>query len=417
MSKLLKLRDFNNGKIQVTDQVELPTQSTRTLTPEGYLKATAAVTKIGIQLYCARDFGIDSDEKIGVFRPAETVFHPETIESLKMKPIVLLHPEQDVNSTNHSRLAIGSVGEKVEAIDSERLGASIQITDDAIVKQILGREVEELSLGYDVFIISEEGSFLGQDYVYKMDGPMLNNHLAIVPEGRCGDSVKILDKGEDNVNKTQMIKKLKDAGVSEENIKLFMVGAKDTDKGDFEAYTKMLLTAKDIDISALIPGIVAELKPELEKLVASPEFTNILAKEIAATMGAATPTAPPEGDADPNAEEDPMTKEALDAKIKDSANTRARLIDTATPFVKKDKSFKIYDATNREIMEKALENVGFAKEEMKDKADDYLLGILNTVSTDRTKANEFMNKDWSADSSSVLSKPMTAINFKQAANA
>lgn len=410
---MIKLRDLNNTKIQVQDQVELPTESTRTLTPEGYLQATAAVTRVGVQMYPASDFGIDSDEEIGVLRPAETVFHPETIESLKMKPIVLLHPEQDVDSTNHSRLSIGSVGEKVEAIDGERLGASIQITDDAIVKQILGREIEELSLGYEVFIISEEGNFSGKNYVYKMDGPMLNNHLAVVPEGRCGDSVKILDKGDNIVNKKEMIKALKDAGVSEDKIKLFMANAKDTDKGDFKEYTKLLLQGKDIDMSALIPALVAELKPQMEEIVKSPEFTAMLAKEVAAGMGAA-PATPAPGDGE--GEEDPLTKEQVDAAIKDGAEKRSKLIDKASPFIsKKDKAFDIFKAKDRDIIEQALKGAGIKDEDMKDKSDDRLLGILDTISMDRKDAKNLINKDWSDDNASILAEPLTPLDLKKRA--
>ncbi|MCK5219189.1 DUF2213 domain-containing protein, partial [bacterium] len=63
-------------KIQLQDQ--LPIESTRALTPEGYLKATAAITTIGVQQYLASEFGANTDEPVGVYRPAETVFHPET---------------------------------------------------------------------------------------------------------------------------------------------------------------------------------------------------------------------------------------------------------------------------------------------------------------------------------------------------
>ena len=423
MKTKIRLNDKNQFKIQISDNVVLPTESTRVLTPEGYLQATAAVTKVGVQMYSARDFGLDSDEPVGVLRPAETVFHPETIESLKMKPIVLMHPDQDVDSTNHSRLSVGSVGETVEALDSERLGASIQITDDAVVKQILGREIEELSLGYDVFIYSEEGSFNGQAYFYKMDGPMLNNHLAIVPEGRCGDSVKILDQGGSTVNRKQMIKAMKDAGISDSVIAKFMVGKKDDDPGDFKEYTKILLTGKDIDMAALIPALVTALEPQMAELVTSPEFTSMLAKEIAAGMGAAPAGDPTgesiDGDADPEAEptedEKKEAQEKMDAAIQDGAKKRSRLIDKAQPFIKADDSFNLFTESDRAIIEKALEAVGYKTEDMKDKSDDYLSGILDSISADRTDAKNFINKDWQKNNDAGLTAPVSAIAFKQQA--
>jgi len=408
-----RLRDFNNIKFRFSDDVELPTMSTRTLTEEGYLKATAAVTKVGVQMYPARQFGIESDEPIGVYRPAETVFHPETIDSLKMKPIVLMHPEQDVDATNHSRLAVGSVGERVTPIDADRLGASIQITDEAVVKGILAREIEELSLGYDTFVVSEEGNFNGQKYLYRMDGPMINNHLAIVPEGRCGDSVKILDQGGKKVKKKQMVRALRDAGVSEDKIKLFMVDAKDDDSGDFKEYTKLLLSGKDIDMGALVPALVAELKPQMEELVKSPEFTTMLAKEIAAGMsgGAATTT---EGVDAEGEEEEEMTPEMMDAAIKDKAMVRSKLIDKAMPFIKSSKDFNVYEAKNRDILEKALLAVGVKSETMKDQSDDYLTGLLDSISDDRKKAGAFMSKTHDNNYGQSLSKPMTGIGARKA---
>lgn len=412
MKNRFKFRDLNNIKLRISDDVELPTMSTRTLTEEGYLKATAAVTKVGVQMYPASQFGIESDEPIGVYRPAETVFHPETIESLKMKPIVLMHPEQDVDSTNHSRLAVGSVGENVSPIDADRLGASIQITDESVVKGILAREIEELSLGYDTFVISEDGTFNGQKYLYRMDGPMINNHLAIVPEGRCGDSVKILDQGGVKVNKKQMIKALRDAGVSEEKIKLFMADAKDDDSGDFKAYSKLLLAGKDIDMAALVPALVAELKPQLEEAVKTPEFISTLAKEIAAGMSGVATT---EGaDADPGGETEELTPEMMDAAIKDKAMIRSKLIDKAMPFIKSAKDFNVYEAKNRDILEKALLAVGVKAETMKDQSDDYLTGLLDSISEDREKASVFMSKNHDNGSGQVLSKPMTGINARKA---
>ncbi len=412
MKKRIKLRDFNNIKLRISDDVQLPTVSTRKLTEEGYLKAVAAVTKVGVQMYPASQFGIESDEPIGVYRPAETVFHPETIESLKMKPIVLMHPDQDVDSTNHSRLAIGSVGENVSPIDADRLGASIQITDEPVVKGILAREIEELSLGYDTFVISEEGNFNGQKYLYRMDGPMINNHLAIVPEGRCGDSVKILDQGGKKVTKKQMIKALRDAGVSEDKIKLFMADAKDGDSGDFKEYSKLLLNAKDVDMGALVPAIVAELKPQLEEMVKTPEFTGALAKEIAAGMSGGAPTATTEG-ADQEVEEEEMSPEMIAADIKDKAMVRSKLMDKAMPFIKTAKDFNVYDASNRDILEKALLAVGTKAEAMKDKTDDYLTGLLDSISEDRKEASNFISKNHDNGSGHTLSKPMTGINARK----
>lgn len=412
MKKLFDRKHISRIDVSVSDKVILPIESTRTLTPEGYLKATAAVTMVGVQEYSAREFEIDSDEMIGVFRPPETVFHPETAESLKLKGIVFIHPEQDVDSTNHTRLAVGTVGETVEPLDSERLGASIQINDAEVVRMVLEREVEELSLGYDTFVVSEEGIFNGKKYHYKIDGPMIINHLAIVPEGRCGDTVKILDKGESTVNKKQLIKLLRDNGVSEGDIALFMKDAKDSDKGNFEEYTK-LLVGKDIDMTALIPAITEKIMPKIEELVAGEGFINTLASQIANQMSGQSQD-PNMVEGEESLDQDPeeeMTPEMMDAKVLKDAKTRARLIDKAKPFIKDD-SFDIYAATPKEILIKALDSVGVKGNDVKDKSDDYLKGILDSIKKDRIEAETLQVKTIDSSSVESVSEPVSGIELR-----
>ena len=210
------------------------------------------------------------------------------------------------------------------------------------------------------------------------------------------------------MNKKQMIKALRDAGVSEDKIKLFMANAKDEDKGDFKEYTKLLLSGKDIDMTALVPALVAELKPQMEEVVKSPEFTAMLAKEIAAGMGAASP-----GEGDAESEEEEVTPEMVDAAIKDGAKKRAVLIAKALPFTGKDEAFKIHDATEREILEKALTSVGMKAEDMKDQSDDYLSGVLDSISADRKEASKFSNQDFVNKDSAKLTVPLTGITARK----
>jgi len=399
-------------KIHLKDQ--LPLESTRTLTPEGYLKATAAITMVGVQMYPASDFGADTDEPVGVFRPPETVFHPETIESIKMKPITMQHPTQDVDADNHGRLSVGSVGESIEPIDEFRLGANIIINEAAVVKNILERNIEELSLGYDSYIVSEEGTYNGEPYFYRFDGPMIVNHLAIVDDGRCGDTVKILDGG-DLMNKKQALKFLKDAGLAEDKLAVFMKDAKDDANVDAKLFMEAM---KDIDIEGMMPMIVQNLMPMIEKEIkGNKEFMATLAKEIASTMTAAPATA--EEVVAPDAEE--KTPEELaeqiveDAKAKEDAVTdaaikRSKLVDSAKPFIAADKD--IHKMKDREILETALTDF-IKSDDMKDKTDDYLQGILDSISVDRFAAKKYFKDASKATSVSAdISAPVTGMQAR-----
>lgn len=405
-------------KIQIKDQLKL--ESTRVLTPEGYLKATAAITMVGVQAYPAYEFGGEGDEPVNVYRPPETVFHPETIESIKMKPITMQHPEQDVDAGNHGRLSIGSVGESVEPIDALRLGASIIINEDSIVKQILERNIEELSLGYDCYVIAEEGNYNGAQYSYRFDGPMLVNHLAIVEDGRCGDTVKILDKHDGGIMKKRQVKKfLKKAGMTDAKLELFCKDLAEDADVDTEVFEAAL---QDIDMEGMMPMIVKELMPMIQKEIkGNKNFMSILAKEIASTMtaGGGEP-AEPVPDADPAADpateptaEELAAKMAADAEEKekevtDSAMKRAKLIDSAKPFIQ-DKD--VHVLKDREILEAALAT--FVKpEKMKDCSDEYLHGILDSITGDRSDALKSLT-DTKTVNDSGLSGPISGLDARE----
>ena len=412
-------------KLNITDNLDLTgSSSTREITKEGYLKGIAAVTKVGVQYYSARDFGIDSDEMVGVFRPPETVFHAQTQESVKQQPITMTHPDEDVNSENHSRLSVGSTGEQVGPIDDERLGVNFVVNDKSIVDGIISNEIGELSLGYDSFIISEEGSYNGESYVYRFDGPMICNHLAVLRkgDGRCGESVKILDSGENMFTKKIALKLLKDAGCPAEKLEAFMKDAKEDDEADAKAFMTELtaISSKDMDLAGVMPLIVKELKPKLEKVVTTSGFQSALAKEIAAGMSASSEGEgePPMGDEEPPVDEPPVEdakteeekKKEMDSKVRDAAEKRVALITLATPFLAKDA--KVNDMSDREILEAALKAVGF--EDCKDLSDDQLKGRLDVLTHDRIKAADAFKRiaDSGTGDHGELSEPLNAVSLR-----
>ena len=412
-------------KLNITDKLDLTgSSSTREVTKEGYLKGIAAVTKVGVQLYSARDFGVDSDEMVGVFRPPETVFHAQTQESIKQQPVTMTHPQEDVNSENHQRLSVGNTGEQVGPIDEERLGVNFVINNKDIVDGIISGNIGELSLGYDSFIISEEGSYNGESFVYRFDGPMICNHLAVlqIGDGRCGESVKILDNG-DVMKKKDALKLLKDAGCPDDKLALYMKDAKDSDDADMKGFmdTMKEMAINDMDLAGVMPLIVKELKPKLEKVVTTSGFQSALAKEIAAGMSAGSEGEgePPMGDEEPPIDEPPVEdakteeekkeeKKEMDSKINDAAAKRVKLITLVTPFLGKDA--KPNDMTDREMLEAALKAVGF--EDCSDLPDDQLTGRLDVLTHDRIKAADTLRSISDDSGSGSLSAPIDAISAR-----
>jgi hypothetical protein len=410
-------------KHNIRDFLQL--QSTREITPEGFLKAKAIITKVGVQVYRASDFNLGlPNQLINVFRSPATVFNPETINSVKLKSITFDHPMENVDANNYKQYEIGKVGETVEQIDNEHLGASIIINDAEIVRKILNKEIEELSLGYDASIIAETGVYNGQPYDYRFDGAMLINHLAIVEDARCGDSVKILDKGDEEIMKKKMaIKFLKDAGLPENELAAFMKDKNDNadvDSKEFsETMAKALITKgkiKDGSMQEVMPELIKELIPMLEKTMEDPEFQKLLAEELAsAFMGGDGE----EGGEDKAAVTEPATepKETvmatsekhdaaikLDAAIKDATMKRTQLIETA--FLVMDKAVDIHNMDNRKILETVAEKVGVT--DAKKKSDEYLHGIIDAMTKERKEAKEIFGKQQHV-TDSELSAPISGL--------
>ena len=392
----------------------------REITPEGYLSAKAAVTTVGIQEYMGSEllqygFDVDSNATYGVFRGSETVFHPDTENSLKLKPITCEHPMGDVTADNYNDLSVGVVGETVERLDNKRLGAKIQITQSEIVDAVRSG-VSEVSLGYDCDIIEESGTYDGQSFQFRFDGGMYINHLAVVKAGRCGETVRILDGGT-QMNKKQLEKLLKAQGLTDSAIKerLKPLGkvkddAKLTDQQIKDA------TLKDFDMSGLMPMLAEQLMPKMEELVMSSDFSENLAGKMASMIAGGDPgMMEQEMPGEESMEEDGMYMEkenmdamgmkkdskpkkkvqVMDAKamkkaIKDAAAKRARLIDSTKNMIPEDPN--VHEMSDRAILETALKDhlpEGF---EVKNASDDYLMGILDSIDRDRINAqNQLIN--------------------------
>lgn len=167
-------------------------------TSEGYLKGSGAIAKVGVLKYTLTD-GTTINELV----PEETLFEPQSLETVHLKPITNMHPqEKRVDCNNAKEKKIGWVGEQTKKIDSY-LVANMLITDaDAINAVNLGRQ--ELSPGYTCDLVMQPGEYNGVKY----DAVQTNrryNHVAMCDRARGGDDLRInldseFDGYETNVN-------------------------------------------------------------------------------------------------------------------------------------------------------------------------------------------------------------------------
>lgn len=158
--------------------------TTRVATPEGFLRAGAVLTRAGPFDYLRSEIGLDGDGTVTIDRTLETLMHPSTIGGLRGAPITLGHPEGGVTPDNFQSVVVGAVAGEPRVLGNAITG-DVLISDRDALKRLDDGE-DELSIGYDFAI--------GADY--RTVGPLLINHVAIVPMGRAGSGVRIMDSGE-----------------------------------------------------------------------------------------------------------------------------------------------------------------------------------------------------------------------------
>lgn len=174
-------------------------------TPEGYLLCKAVpIARIGALEYLPEEVPEDisdgaSGPTVMVYRDADDLFSEATIASFEGKPVTVDHPDAFVTPENWRELTAGHAQNvrRGEGKESGLLLADLLITDQIGIDLILPPEPEdggepeeplrEVSCGYDA------------EYVAVMPGigkqiNIIGNHIALVPQGRCGSRCAIKDK-------------------------------------------------------------------------------------------------------------------------------------------------------------------------------------------------------------------------------
>jgi hypothetical protein len=181
------------------DRMALGSQRART--PEGYLVCLGVpFARTGIQVYRESEVvsGGSPDKIVKVLRSAEEVFAPATLASFEGKPITYPHPPRFLNPDNHASYARGHAqnirqGDKLP--DGEyAILADLIITDSDLIAKVDSNLVTELSAGYDTEYVPD----VHAPDIYRQT-KIYGNHIAVVPNGRAGNAVKILDSKEEAV--------------------------------------------------------------------------------------------------------------------------------------------------------------------------------------------------------------------------
>lgn len=154
------------------------------------------ISKVGVFPYLGKQIGAPEPDRIYmVYRPAEELNNPETIESFKLTPFINEHPEKLLGNVGNlvatdSKRVEGVIGEKVY-FEYPYLKANLRVYSAQTLGSIDAGK-EEVSAGYRCIWSREDGVFEGQPYQY-VQRNIRGNHSALVVDGRSGPDVSVMD--------------------------------------------------------------------------------------------------------------------------------------------------------------------------------------------------------------------------------
>lgn len=171
-------------------------RSARVVDDNGWINVEGnPISKVGVFDYLGSEIpGAPDPNKIyQVYRPAEELSRPETLESFKLIPFINNHTWLGAEGANPGDVGVdGIVGEKVY-FDYPYLKANLRVFSDEM-KQELESGRAQLSPAYKYDVEHAPGVFEGQPYQYVQRNLRCGNHLARVDEGRTGPDVAVMDQ-------------------------------------------------------------------------------------------------------------------------------------------------------------------------------------------------------------------------------
>jgi hypothetical protein len=313
---------------------------------DGFLVADAIITRTGVFNYRNSDGSLRRE-----LRHPDDVLTQLSLSTLKMLPITLLHPpEKKVDTMNASRLSKGFTGEDVRP-DGKFIKNKLKICDQEAINAVIGG-MQELSLGYVVALVEEDGEYMGERYDFRQT-EIVYNHLAIVPSARAGNEARIVLDESDAVQCMTEDKEdcsgACDGDCKCSNAKDLLSVEVKYDSTETEDTTNHQPTNKENRMKKVnIDGIEYD---------AAPEVANKLTKESARADKAETDlttanTEKTEIQAKLDEANDKLKKfEDRDdaAEIQKGVDARLKLIAAATPHLDEETMKKVNDMSEKEI--------------------------------------------------------------------
>lgn len=161
-----------------------------TTTTGGYILADVKAARTGIQQYAGWEVGKPELPVVNVYRPKDSVFARDSLETFPNIPLTLGHPDTPVSAETYDAENVGNVFEVVP--DGESIRASIQIMSKRAIDAIADG-TRQLSVGYDAELEWGDGTTPDGETYHATQKNIRANHLAIVTSARAGPEYRIGD--------------------------------------------------------------------------------------------------------------------------------------------------------------------------------------------------------------------------------
>jgi len=164
------------------------------ITRDGYAVAEVRAARTGIQRYAGAEVGRPDLAVVDVYRPPESVFNTDSLASYGFKPVTINHPTEGVTADNWKALSVGIVGGDVVR-DGGFVKVPLALMDKTAIDAVQAG-TREISMGYVCDLAFEDGvTSEGQAY-QAVQRDIRINHLALVPKGRAGPQCRVGDWGD-----------------------------------------------------------------------------------------------------------------------------------------------------------------------------------------------------------------------------
>lgn len=270
-------------------------------TGDGYLAAFARVARTGVQVYKGSELGRPDLAEVRVYRPPEEVFHEDALRSFAHRPVTLRHPSTPVTSKNWKKHSGGHTGDEVVR-DGDYVRVPMVMMDQAIIDAYEQNGIKELSMGYSTDIKWRTGVTDAGEPYDAVQTAIRGNHLAVVPQARGGDKLRIGDNDEfeDDINNGDYTMKLvidginvnvadeQTASIIERHITKLTADLKSVNDSFEDFKKKKKETEKEVeDAKATISakdGEIAVLKKQVTDAAITPEKLDVLVKDRLAVV-------------------------------------------------------------------------------------------------------------------------------------